>query len=208
MALLLSILNLYLQRKDRRPQLKIRVRYEYRAAPPTATDRETEPLRIHDDSQEGLYLLLGDFLREHGLTYPQGSPVVRFAISNAGQRTVYIDSVRLALHTGGTRFGEQLVFDPSEERLIPADLAKDQTNIVLSGKRTRRRHPLELVPGDAIGYSFELIRLANTLKAAGHLGNVRMRLEVSDRLGKIHRCQFGVDTDLWAYSEEQDISST
>lgn len=200
---MLSILNLYLQRKDRRPHLRLRVRYEYRATSPAATDREAEPLRIHDDSQEGLYLLLGDFLREHGLTYPQGSPVVRFAISNAGQRTVYIDSVRLALRTGGPGSGGRLVFDPSEERLIPADLAEDQANI-LSRKITQRR-PLELVPGDAIGYSFELIRLANTLKAAGHLGNVRMRLEVSDRLGRIHRCQFGVDTDLWAYSEEQDL---
>ncbi len=91
---------------------------------------------------------------------------------------------------------------PEAHQLIPADLAKDQTNIVLSGKRTRLRRPLELVPGDAVGYSFELVRLANTLKAEGHLGNVRMRLEVSDRLGRIHRCQFGVDTDFWAYSEE------
>ena len=204
---MLSILNLYLQRKDRRPHLRLQVRYEYRATPPAATDREAEPLRIHDDSQEGLYLLLGDFLREHGLAYPQGTPVVRFAISNAGQRTVYIDSVRLALCTGGTGFAERLVFDPWEERLIPAHLAKDQANIVFSGNRTRRRRPLELVPGDAVGYCFELVRLANTLKAAGHSGNVRMSLEVSDRLGKVHRCPFSVDTDLWAYTEEQDDSS-
>ena len=203
---MLSILNLYLQRKDRRTRLKIRVRYEYRTAPPTASGHDAESLRVHDDSQEGLYLLLGDFLREHGLTYPQGSPVVRFAISNAGQRTVYIDSVRLALRTCGSGSGGPLVFDPSEERLIPADLAEDQANIVVSGKGARRRRPLELVPGDAVGYSFELVRLANTLKAAGHSGNVHMRLEVSDRLGRIHRCPFGVDTDLWSYSEEQEGS--
>ena len=181
------------------------MRYEYRAISPAATDREAEPLRIHDDSQEGLYLLLGDFLREHGLTYPQGSPVVRFALSNAGQRTVYIKSVHLTLRTaGGLRSVERLVFDPSEERLIPADLAKNTANIL--SKRMTQRRPLELVPGDAVGYRFELVRLANTLKAAGHSGNVHMRLEMSDRLGKVHRCPFEVDTDLWAYSEEQDGS--
>ncbi len=206
---MLSVINLYLQRKDRRPHLRIRVRYEYRTAPPTASGDDAESLRVHDDSQEGLYLLLGDFLREHGLSYPQGTPVVRFAISNAGQRTVYIDSVHLTLRTaGGLQSGERLVFDPSEERLIPADFAEDQTNIILYGKRARRRRPLELVPGDAVGYSFELVRLANTLKSAGHSGKVRMALEVSDRLGKVHRCLFGVNTDLWAYSEEQDGSST
>ena len=203
---MLSILNLYLQRKDRRTRLRIRVRYEYRTAPPTASGHDAESLRVHDDSQEGLYLLLGDFLREHGLSYPQGTPVVRFAISNAGQRTVYIDSVRLALHTGGLQSAERLVLDASEERLIPADLAKDTANVL--SKRMTQRRPLELVPGDAVGYSFELIRLANILKAAGHSGKVRMTLEVSDRLGKVHRCPFGVDTDLWAYSEEQDGSGT
>lgn len=134
---------------------------------------------------------------------------MRFAISNAGQRSVYIDSVHLTLRTtGGLRSVERLVFDPSEERLIPADLAEDQANIVFYGKRARRRRPLELVPGDAIGYRFELVRLANILKAAGHSGKVRMTLEVSDRLGKVHQQPFNIDTDLWAYSEEQDGSGT
>ncbi len=80
LALVLSLIGLYLQRRDRSPRLKIRVRYEYR--PGTRDEANDGTPRIYDDSQEGLYLLLGDFLREYGLKYPQGSPVVRFAISN------------------------------------------------------------------------------------------------------------------------------
>src|SRR5919205_1930828 len=83
LALVLSLLNLYLHRRDRRPRLRIRVRYEYRIdAPGEEPDKDPPPPRIHDDSQEGLYLRLGDFLREYGLNYPQGSAVVRFAVSN------------------------------------------------------------------------------------------------------------------------------
>ena len=57
---MLSVINLYLQRKDRRPRLRIRARYEYRTAPPTASGHDAESLRVHDDSQGGLYLLLRD----------------------------------------------------------------------------------------------------------------------------------------------------
>ena len=129
---------------------------------------------------------------------------MRFAISNASERTVHIDSVRLASCTDDPWATGRLVFDPSKERLIPADLAKDTANILY--KRIIQRRPLELVPGDAVGYSFELVRLANTLKSAGHSDKVRMTLDVSDRLGRVHRCPFDVDTDLWAYTQEQDGS--
>src|SRR5918998_6022329 len=113
LALVLSLVNLYLQRRDRRPRLRIRVRYEYRAdALGGDSDHGTEPPRIHDDSQEGLYLRLGDFLREHGLDYPQSTPLVRFAISNQGERVVYLDSVRLVLHPRSLLFRDRLVLDP------------------------------------------------------------------------------------------------
>jgi hypothetical protein len=58
-------------------------------------------------------------------------------------------------------------------------------------------------PGDGVGYKFELVRLANTLKAEGHAGNVRLALEVTDRLGQVHRRPFDVNTDLWAYPEDR-----
>ncbi len=87
LALVLSLVNLYLQRRDRRPRLKIRVRYEYRVGVPEAGVSGGSPApQVHDESQEGLYLRLGDFLREHGVVeYPRGSPVVRFAVSNEGE---------------------------------------------------------------------------------------------------------------------------
>lgn len=87
LALVLSLFNLYLQRRDRRPRPEIRARYEYRTGTSDGTSGEdAPPPLLHDDSQEGLYMLLGDFLREYGLEYPQGSPVVRFALSNKGTR--------------------------------------------------------------------------------------------------------------------------
>ena len=61
LALVLSLVNLYLQRRDRTPRLKIRVRYEYRVEPAEETPGEAGPPRVHDDSQEGLYLRLGIF---------------------------------------------------------------------------------------------------------------------------------------------------
>lgn len=196
LALVLSLLNLYLQRRDRHPRLRIRMRYEYRAG------RSDAAPRIHDDSQEGLYLLLGDFLREHGLEYPQGSAIVRFALSNEGGRAVYVDSVRLVFHPGGPLSSKHLVFDPLEDRVLPLDLAGATANIV-SGERDRRR-PVELVPGDGVGYKFELVRLANTLKAEGYTDNIRLTLEARDRTGRIYRLPFKINTNLWAYSEDRN----
>ena len=191
LALLLSLFNLYLQRRDRRSHLEIRARYEYRVDTPyEASDADALP-QIHDDSQEGLYLLLGDFLREYGLEYPQGTPMVRFALSNKGDRVVYLDSIRLLFRTGGRPFGERLILDPMEDRVIPLELAEGVSNILGQG-----RLPVELVPGDSVGYRFELIRLANTLANEGYTGNVRMTLEATDRLGNIYRRPFSVNTDL------------
>jgi hypothetical protein len=151
--------------------------------------------QIHDDSQEGLYLLLGDFLREHGLGYPQGTPLVRFAVSNKGDKAVYLEGIRLVLRNGGSLFGDRLVLDPVEDRVLPLELAEGVANVLgQSGNQ-----PVELAPGDSAGYRFELIRLANTLRKEGYVGKVRVTLEATDRLGNVYRRPFSVDTDLWAY---------
>ncbi len=203
LALALSLIGLYLQRRDRSPRLKIRVRYEYR--PGTRDEANDGTPRIYDDSQEGLYLLLGDFLREYGLEYPQGSPVVRFAISNEGERVVYLESLRLVFRASNTQFGDRLVLDPVEERVIPYDLARGTINVLDHG--AAQRGPVELVPGDSVGYKFELTRLANTLRKERHTGNVRLTLEATDRLGNAYRRSFSVDTNLWAYPEGNPESS-
>jgi hypothetical protein len=62
---------------------------------------------------------------------------------------------------------------------------------------------VELVPGEGVGYRFELIRLANTLAKEGHTGNLRLALEVTDRLGNVYRRRFGINTDLWSYTNER-----
>jgi hypothetical protein len=157
--------------------------------------RMLSPL-LHDDSQEGLYLLLGNFLREYGLEYPQGTPVVRFVLSNKGDKVIYLDIIRLVFRTRSRLFGEWLVLDPAEDRVIPLELAEGVANVLGQG-----RLPVELVPGDGVGYRFELIRLANTLTKEGQTGNVRMTLQVTDRLGNTYRRSFDVNTDLWAYRE-------
>jgi hypothetical protein len=199
LALVLSLFNLYLQRRDRRPRLEIRARYEYRTGDPDVTSaRDASPPLLHDDSQEGLYLLLGNFLREYGLEYPQGIPVIRFALSNKGDRVLYLASIRLVFRPGNRLFGDRLVLDPTEDRVFPLELAEGVANVLGQG-----RPPVELVPGDGVGYRFELIRLANTLRGEGHTGNVRMLLEASDRVGNTYRRPFGVNTDLWAYPEER-----
>lgn len=198
LALLLSLFNLYLQRRDRRPRLEIRVRYEYRINTPDGASGLDALPQIHDDSQEGLYLLLGNFLREYGLEYPQGTPVVRFALSNKGDKVVYLDGIRLSFRTGSSLFGEPLVLDPMEDRVIPVKFAEGVGNVLSQGK-----FPVELVPGDGVGYRFELIRLANTLTKEGYTGNIRMTLEATDRIGNTYRRHFCVNTDLWAYSEGQ-----
>ena len=202
LALILSLANLYLQRRDRSPRLRIRVRYEYRARTPEGPPGERRPPpRIHDDSQEGLYLLLGAFLREHRLAYPEGSPVVRFSLSNEGQREIFLDAIRIVFRTRGGRLRrrETLVLDPASDRVLPLDLAEGVANVL---EREDGPPPVRLAPGDSAGYKFELIRLANTLKREGHAGNVRLALEVADRLGHTHRRSFDVNTDLWAYHED------
>jgi hypothetical protein len=202
LALVLSLLNLYLQRRDRRPRLKIRGRYEYRAGVPEGASSGGSPTpQVHDESQEGLYLRLGDFLREHGVGYPRGSPVVRFAISNEGERVAYLSAVRLVFRDGG-RLGRRMALDPAQKRVLPLDLARDAANVAGSG--VAEGLPVELVPGNGVGYKFSLTRLANTLEKEGCAGNVRLSLEATDRLGNAYRRPFRVNTDLWAYHENPD----
>ena len=48
LALALSLVNLYLQRRDRRPRLEIRARYEYRTGTSDgASDNDALPPQIH-----------------------------------------------------------------------------------------------------------------------------------------------------------------
>ncbi len=202
LALVLSLLNLYLQRRDRRPRLKIRVRYEYRVGVPEAGSPVDSPAsQLHDESQEGLYMRLGDFLREHGVGYPRGTAVVRFAISNEGERVAYLGAVRLVFREGGLP-GRRMVLDPVQKRVLPLHLARDAANVAGSG--AAEGLPVEVVPGDGVGYRFSLTRLANTLEKEGHTGNVPLSLEATDRLGNAYRRTFRVNTDLWAYREDAD----
>lgn len=121
--------------------------------------------------------------------------MVRFALSNKGDKAIYLDGLRLVFRTGGRLFGDGLVLDPVEDRVLSLELAEGVTNVLGQGGSL----PVELAPGDSTGYRFELIRLANTLKKEGYAGNVRITLEATDRLGNVYRRPFGVDTDLWAY---------
>ncbi len=202
LALVLSLVNLYLQRRDRKPRLKIRARYEYRVGvPETGAPVGSPASQVHDESQEGLYLRLGDFLREHGVEYPRGSPVVRFAVSNEGERAAYLNAVRLVFRDGGP-LGRRMVLDPVQKRVLPPQLARDAANVAGSGAADGL--PVEIVPGDGVGYRFSLTRLANTLEKEGHAGNVRLSLEATDRLGNAYRRPFRVNTDLWAYHEDPE----
>ena len=199
LALVLSVFSLYLQRKDRRPRLEIRVRYEYRTAPLDGpSPDEPDPPAIHDRSQEGLYLLLGDFLREYDLEYPQGTPLVRFTLANKGVQPVYLDSIRLVVVRPRGLRSRRLVLDPTEDRVVPLELAAGESANVL-GSAARCASAVELVPADSVGYRFELTRLANTLRGEGYSGNVRLALCAKDRLGREHVRPFDVNTDLWAY---------
>jgi hypothetical protein len=201
LAFVLSLLNLYLQRRDRRPRLRVRVRYEYRVGGSGGSISGESPApQMHDESQEGLYMRLGDFLREHGVEYPRGSAVVRFAITNEGERVAWISAVRLVFRDGGL-LGRRMVLDPVQKRTLPQNLTRDAANVAGSDAEGL---PLEIVPGDGVGYRFSLTRLANTLEKEGHTGNVRLTLEATDRLGNAYRRSFKVNTDLWAYHEEPD----
>ncbi|MDQ3284550.1 MAG: hypothetical protein M3P92_02380 [Actinomycetota bacterium] len=198
LAMVLSVFSLYLQWRDRRPRLEIRVRYEYRAAPlDGASPGDPDPPAIHDRSQEGLYLLLGDFLREYGLEYPQGTPLVRFALANKGTQPIYLDSIRLVVVRPREPRGRRLILDPAGDRVVPLELAGGEPANVLGA--ARRGNAVELVPADSVGYRFELTRLANTLKGEGYSGNVRLAFRVKDRLSREHVRPFNVNTDLWAY---------
>jgi hypothetical protein len=197
LALALSLLNLYAQRRDRSPRLKIRVRYEYRAG--GGPDEASSPLRMHDETQKGLYLRLGDFLREHSLDYPEGSPVVRFTISNEGEKVAYLSAVRLVVRGRGP-FGRRMALDPVGGRVLTLDLARDVANV--AGPGAAEGAPVEIVPGDGVGYRFPLTLLANTLAKEGLTGDVRLTLEATDRLGNTYRRPFRVDTDLWAHHED------
>ncbi len=111
----------------------------------------------------------------------------------------HLDNIRLVFRTGHRSFGHRLVLDPTEDRVLPLELAEGVANVLGEG----RRSPVELVPGDSVGYRFELIRLANTLTKEGYTGSIQMTLEATDRLGNTYRRPFGVNTDLWAYPEGQ-----
>ena len=198
LALVLSLLNLWLQRLDRRPRLKIRLRYEYRAGDPAGADDNRGP-RVHDDSQEGLYLRLGDFLREHELRYPGGTPVVRFALSNEGQRTIYLEAVHLVLRSGRVLSGGRRVLNLTEGGIVDRELAEGKANVLASGGEGKA--PVEIVPGEGVGYRFGLIRLADVLREEGYEGNVRLDFEATDRLGNVYRRTFDVDTAMWARPE-------
>ncbi len=80
--------------------------------------------------------------------------------------------------------------------MVPYELSRETANAI--HKRKEREGPLELVPGDGVGYKFELIRLADTLEREGYTGNLRLVLEATDRLGSTYRRRFRVNTDLWA----------
>lgn len=202
LAFVFSLLNLYLQRRDRRPRLRIRVRYEYRVGMPGGQTAGDSPApQMHDESQEGLYMRLGDFLREHGVEYPRGTAVARFAITNEGEKVAWISAVRLVFREGGL-IGRRMVLDPVQKRTLPLNLARDAANI--AGSDAAESLPVELVPGNGVGYRFSLTRLANTLEKEGHAGNVRLSLEVTDRLGNAYRRPFQVNTDLWAYHDDPD----
>jgi hypothetical protein len=180
LAVLLSLLNLYLGRRDRSPRLRIRARYEYRA------DGEAA---VHDRTQEGLYMRLGEFLREYDLAYPSGTPVVRFAVSNVGGRSVHLKGLRIVQRSGP--FGKSLVLDLKARRLRPAELSSEGPVNLLSS-------PSEVGSGRSVGYRFELMRLSEVLVSEGIHGNVRLVLEITDRGGRVHKRRFRVNTDLWS----------
>lgn len=196
LALVLALINLWFQRRDRRPRLKIRVRYEYRAINRAGEDR---PAHVYDDSQQGLYMRLGDFLRENELQYPEGTPVVRFALTNEGQRPVYLEGVYLVLRPGRGRPGSCRTIDLVEGRVLDRKLAGETGNVLAAGGEGKV--PVEIVPGEGVGYRFGLIRLADVLREEGYGGDVRLSFEATDRLGNAYRRHFDVDTALWAHQE-------
>lgn len=222
LALLLSVLSLHFQRTDHRTRLQIRARYEYRWEK-DATGADSYP-RIHETSQKALYVLLGRFLKEHGLTYPRGELLVRFSVRNRGEKSIHLSSVRITLRPGVAHtlrrisrrrapiLSERFVLDPIHDRLLPEKLSGDAAGSVLKTSRAGEGcsetseeveraalySSLELPPSESLGYRFGLTILANTLRREGFRGNVSLVLEVRDRLGNVWRHPFHVDTDLWS----------
>jgi hypothetical protein len=129
---------------------------------------------------------------------------VRFAVSNEGERVIYLESVKLVLRPNPPFFGDRLVLDPVEHKVIPYKLAGETTADIIAQHGGERVPPVELVPGDGIGYKFELTRLGNILRKEGYTGNVRLMLEVADRLGNVYVYPFSVNTDLWTYPKDAD----
>ncbi len=189
LAVTLSLLTLYFQRRDREPRLGIRVRYEYRAGGEAGS-------AFHQDTQEDLYLRLGEFLRENGLAYSRvaasGAPMVRFAITNRSEKPIRLMDMRLVLRDQKKGSGE-VVLDPREGRTRQAALGGDETGNLLS-------EPVRLRVSESVGKRLELARLSNILISEGFDGEVRVLLVVGDQSGKTHRKPFLVNTDLWGSS--------
>ncbi len=111
--------------------------------------------------------------------------------------------MKLVLRPNLSFFGDRLVLDPVEDKVIPYELARGTTADII-GQHEGEKLPVELVPGDGVGYKFELTRLGNILRKEGYTGNVRLMLEVTDRLDKVYVYPFSVNTDLWAYPKDTD----
>jgi hypothetical protein len=126
--------------------------------------------------------------------------LIRFSLSNEGERPIYLEGIRLTLRAGKRLSRELLVLDPAEDRILSSELARVTSNLLSSESEPGKT--VELVPGDSAGYKFELVRLANTLKQEGYTGNTRLTLEATDRVGNTYRRRFEVNTDLWAYPRE------
>ena len=126
--------------------------------------------------------------------------MVRFVISNEGQRTIYLEGVHLVLRSGWVRAGGRRGLNLPEGGIVDRELAGEAANVLFSGGEDKL--PVEIVPGDGVGYRFGLIRLAEMLKREGYEGNVRLTFEATDRLGNSYRLPFEVDTAMWAHHDE------
>ena len=89
----------------------------------------------------------------------------------------------------------------TEGEIVDRELAEGAANVLASGGEGKV--PVEVVPGEGVGYRFGLIRLADVLREEGYGGNVRLDFEATDRLGNVHRRPFDVDTAMWAHPEER-----
>ena len=94
--------------------------------------------------------MLGDFLREYDLEYPQGTPLVRFTLANKGVQPVYLDSIRLIVVRPRGLRSRRLVLDPTEDRVVPLELGAGESANVL-GSAARCGGAVELVPADSVG---------------------------------------------------------